>query len=146
MTLRLSALPLALLLLVALSTAWADTRTLRTEYQAIKLERIAGDLEHPWSLDFLPDGRLIVTERPGQLSIVDSDGSTTQVSGTPSVSAINQGGLLEVLLHPEFADNGLIYLTYSKDNGSGETATALARARLADNRLHDLEDIYVQER
>ena len=146
MTLRLSVLPLTLLLLVALSTAWADTRTLRTEYQAIKLERIAGDLEHPWSLDFLPDGRLIVTERPGQLSIVDSDGSITQVSGTPSVSAINQGGLLEVLLHPEFADNGLIYLTYSKDNGSGETATALARARLADNRLHDLEDIYVQER
>ena len=138
-----------IVLICALSlagAALADSRVLRTEYQAINLEHIAGGLEHPWAIDFLPDGRMLVTERPGRLNIIDAEGNITRVNGTPEVAALRQGGLLEVLIHPEFEENGWVYLTYAKADDSGMTATALARARLQDGALHDLEDIYVQER
>lgn len=137
---------LALIAVSVAAPALSERQTLRTEYQAIGLERIVGDLEHPWAIDFLPDGRMLVTERPGRLSIIDEDGNVERVEGTPEVAAQRQGGLLEVLLHPEFNENQLVYLTYSKDDGSGQTATALARGRLENNALVDLEDLYVQER
>ncbi len=137
---------LALIAVSVAAPALSERQTLRTEYQAIVLERIAGDLEHPWAIDFLPDGRMLVTERPGRLNIIDEDGNVERVEGTPEVAAQRQGGLLEVLLHPEFNENQFVYLTYSKDDGSGQTATALARGRLENNALIDLEDLYVQER
>ncbi len=137
---------LALIAVSVAAPALSERQTLRTEYQAIVLERIAGDLEHPWAIDFLPDGRMLVTERPGRLNIIDEDGNVERVEGTPEVAAQRQGGLLEVLLHPEFNENQFVYLTYSKDDGSGQTATALARGRLENNALVDLEDLYVQER
>lgn len=136
----------AVMALIVTAASVAETRTLRTEYQAIKLEQIAGGLEHPWSIDFLPDGRMLVTERPGYLNIVDANGQVTRVDGTPEVSALRQGGLLEVLLHPRFEENRFIYLTYSKDDGSGQTATALARGRLEGDSIQEIEDLYVQER
>ncbi len=144
-TLALHAIALLLTLTLA-GVGSADTRVLRTEYQPINLERIADGLEHPWAIDFLPDGRLLVTERPGRLNIIGPDASKTTVSGTPEVAAIRQGGLMEVLLHPRFEENQWVYLTYAKADDSGQTATALARARLHDDQLHDLEDLYVQER
>ncbi|TVS10068.1 MAG: PQQ-dependent sugar dehydrogenase [Wenzhouxiangella sp.] len=136
-------------ILIAVSMAapvLSDSQTLRTEYQAIVLEKIAGDLEHPWAIDFLPDGRMLVTERPGRLNIIDEQGNVERVEGTPEVAAQRQGGLMEVLLHPRFEDNGSVYMTYSKDDGSGQTATALARGRLENSAIVDLEDLYVQER
>ncbi|MEE4639312.1 MAG: PQQ-dependent sugar dehydrogenase [Wenzhouxiangella sp.] len=134
-----------LALLVA-TCAVGEARVLRTEYQPVTLERLAEGLEHPWSIDFLPDGRLLVTERPGQLNLIDRDGSITRVGGTPQVSALRQGGLLEVLVHPDFEENGWVYLTYSKSDGNEGTATALARGRLTGTTLADVEDLYVQER
>ena len=118
---------------------------MRSEYQAIKVEKVADGLEHPWSIAFLPDGDMLVTERPGYLNRIDADSNKTRISGTPEVHVQNQGGLLEVALHPDFADNRLVYLTYSKRNGD-DTATALARGTLDGDELVDLEDIFVQDR
>ena len=127
-------------------SALAEPRTLRTEYQAIQLERVAGGLAHPWSVAFLPDGRYLVTERGGHLNIIDADGNKTRVSGVPEVKALRQGGLMEVVLHPNFADNQWVYLTFAKADDSEQTATALARGRLHGDELHDVETLYVQER
>ncbi len=131
-----------------LSGLLAHAETVGTEYQRIELTKVAEDLEHPWSIAFLPDGRMLVTERPGYLNIIDADGGKSRVSGTPEIVARGQGGLLEVALHPDFTDNQFIYLTYSKGDGEkdGDTATALARGRLVSDRLHDLEDLFVQNR
>lgn len=134
-----------LLALLSATTASADAETISTEYQSIELHSIADGLEHPWSIAFLPDSRILVTERSGRLNILEMDGSRTEVAGTPEVAARGQGGLLEVSLHPDFENNGLVYLTYSKGRGD-ESATALARGRLDGDRLHDVEDIFVQNR
>ncbi|MGY6555429.1 MAG: PQQ-dependent sugar dehydrogenase [Wenzhouxiangella sp.] len=136
----------AVTLSLTASQVLAEPRTLRTEYQAIVVAQIANGLAHPWSIDFLLDGRLLVTERVGHLNIIDDEGNKTRVSGVPEVNAVRQGGLLEVLLHHDFANNQLVYLTYSKLGDDELTATALARGRLEGDALHDLEVIYVQER
>ncbi|QOC21116.1 PQQ-dependent sugar dehydrogenase [Wenzhouxiangella sp. AB-CW3] len=124
----------------------ASTESISTEYQGFELTTVAEGLEHPWSIAFLPDGDMLVTERPGRLNRIDADGNTTVIEGTPEVVARGQGGLLEVVLHPAFEDNGTIYLTYSKGGDGEDTATALARGRLDGDRLHDVEDIFVQNR
>lgn len=131
-------------LLASASTAVAE-ETFRTEYQAVKLEKVAEGLEHPWSLAFLPDGDMLVTERPGYLNRIDQDGNKTRISGVPEVHVQNQGGLLEVLPHHDFDNNNWIYFTYAKANGE-DTATALARGRLEDDAIVELEDIFVQDR
>lgn len=120
----------------------------RTEYQTIGFKKIADGFEHPWSLAVLDDGSFLVTERPGRLSHVTQTGEIKPISGTPTVSAVNQGGLLEVLPHPNFRDNKIIYLTYAKPepNGSGNTATALARGFLIDDELLAVADLFVQDR
>jgi aldose sugar dehydrogenase len=122
-----------------------ETKELRTEYHGIRVVRVLGGLEHPWSVAFLPDGRKLVTERPGRLNIVEGS-NKAQISGLPEIHAQNQGGLMEVVLHPNYAENGWIYLTYSKSNGHGETATALIRGRLDGNTLVDVEELFVQDR
>jgi aldose sugar dehydrogenase len=76
----------------------AHAESIGTEYQRIELTRIAEGLEHPWSIAFLPDGRMLVTERPGRLNIIDGDGNRIRVSGTPEVTALGQGGLMEAAL------------------------------------------------
>ena len=101
-------------------------------------------LEHPWGLAFLPDGRMLVTERPGRLRIV-ADGWLVPepVAGVPEVWDDGQGGLLDVALHPGFAENGLIYLSYASPDDDNDAATAVARGRLVGARLEDVEEIYV---
>jgi len=104
----------------------------------------AEGLEHPWSLAFLPDGRALVTERPGRLRYVAPDGTVSApISGLPQVDARGQGGLLDVVLDPDFAQNNLIYLSYA-ERGEGGNGTAVARGRLAANRLEDVEVIFRQ--
>jgi glucose/arabinose dehydrogenase len=115
-----------------------------TQYEPIRVVRVAGGLEHPWGVAFLPDGAYLVTERPGRLKLI-RDGKATDVSGLPALSAIRQGGLLDVVLHPDFADNGLVYLTYSKGDAAG-TTTAMGRGRLEGTRLVDFEELFVQDR
>jgi aldose sugar dehydrogenase len=115
-----------------------------TQYERIRLVRVAGGLEHPWAVAFLPDDNYLVTERPGRLNIV-ADGAATPVSGLPPIYAFRQGGLLDVTLHPDFAENGWVYLTYSK-GGTDGTTTALGRGRLEGTRLVDFEELFVQDR
>jgi len=93
---------------------------------------------------FLPDGRYLVTERAGRLNIV-AGGGATPVSGLPPMHVHNQGGLLDVALHPDFAENGWVYLTYSKGDAAG-TTLALGRGRLEGTRLVGFEELFVQDR
>jgi aldose sugar dehydrogenase len=103
-------------------------------------------LEHPWAMAFLPgDEGILITERPGRLRLVR--GGTLQpqpIAGVPQVFAQRQGGLLDVALHPDFASNRLVYLTYSKPGPRGAT-TAVARGRLDDGRLAGVEDVFVAD-
>lgn len=111
----------------------------------VRVETVARGLEHPWALEFLPDGRMIVTERPGRLRIVDrSGGVSAPLAGVPEVQTGGQGGLLDVALDPSFTDSRLIYLSYAEP-GEGGAGTAVARARLGENRLEGLEVIYRQQ-
>lgn len=136
------------LILVALANITQAQENFRTEYLSIGVEKLASGLEHPWSLAVLNDGSMLVTERAGTLNLVTTAGDILPIAGTPAVSAVNQGGLLEVLPHPNFEQNRILYLTYSKENPEtpGETATALARGFLVDGKLIALEDIFIQDR
>ncbi|WP_353186727.1 PQQ-dependent sugar dehydrogenase [Bosea sp. (in: a-proteobacteria)] len=97
---------------------------------ALAVETVAGGLEHPWGLAFLPDGRMLVTERPGRLRIVDAKGDLSRpISGVPSVMARGQGGLLGIALDPDFARNRLVYLSFAEPR-SGGNGTSVARGRL----------------
>lgn len=115
------------------------------EHDVFTVETVAGGLEHVWSMAFLPNGDMLVTERPGRLRVV-RDGAVIAepIKGVPEVHAQGQGGLLDVVLHPDFATNNLLYLSYSKPVGDNST-TAVARARYADGALHDVQDIFVAQ-
>ena len=112
--------------------------------QPYRMVKLVEGLDHPWSLAFLPDGRMLVTERPGRLNLIGPHFKRTQIEGVPRVYASGQGGLLEVALHPRFADNGLIYLSYAGP-GEGGASTELARAKLEGNRLVELRVLFVEE-
>ncbi len=106
---------------------------------------VAKGLVHPWGMAFLPDGRMLVTERPGRLRIVSPDGTVSEpVSGLPEIAAVGQGGLLDVVLHPDFANNNLVYLSFAEP-GAGGQGTAVARGRLEGNALKDVETIFSQK-
>jgi glucose/arabinose dehydrogenase len=115
----------------------------------IKVETFADGLDHPWGMQFLPDGRLLVTERPGRMRLVAKDGKLSEpISGVPVVAAVNQGGLLDVLLAPDFDKTGTIYFSYGEPRGEGKNGTTVARARLVlegdGARLEDLKVIFRQ--
>ncbi len=122
-----------------------ETKELRTQYEDIRLTRLVGGLEHPWSVDFLPDGRKLITERPGGLKLVEN-GNVTDVNGIPEATARGQGGMMEVSVHPNYEENGWIYLTYSKGNDEGQTAVALVRGQLEGNEFVNQEEIFIQNR
>ncbi|HWP64590.1 MAG TPA: PQQ-dependent sugar dehydrogenase [Candidatus Limnocylindria bacterium] len=105
---------------------------------------VARDLEHPWGLAFLPDGRMLVTERPGRLRIVEKDGTVSRpLGGAPKVLAAGQGGLLDVALSPRFAEDRRVYLSYAEP-GDGGAGTAVARGRLGASALEDVQVIWRQ--
>ena len=107
-------------------------------------EPVATGLVHPWALQFLPDGRLLVTERPGRLRIVSMDGTVSApLNGLPEIYAQEQGGLLDVALDPDFANTQLVYLSFSEP-GEGGSGTAVARGRLTDGGLEGTTVIYRQ--
>src|SRR5262245_35185472 len=111
----------------------------------VRVETVARGLEHPWALAFLPAGRMLVTERPGRLRIVEPDGRLSEpLAGVPRVLAHGQGGLLDVALDPQFADTRLVYLSYAEPGTAGSGGTAVARGRLGEGRLEDVRVIYQQ--
>ncbi len=110
----------------------------------LRAETVARGLEHPWGLAVLPDGRLLVTERPGRLRIVDRNGRLSQpLTGVPKVYTQGQGGLLDVALDPTFPENRLVYLSYAEP-GAGGAGTAVARGRLGEGGLENVQVIYRQ--
>mgnify|MGYP001084823915 CR=1 FL=1 len=112
---------------------------------AVDVETVAGGLEHPWGLAFLPGGRMLVTERPGRLRIVSSEGEVSEpMDGVPEVFARGQGGLLDVELDPDFASNRLVYLSFAEP-GKGGASTAVVRGKLQGNAFTDGEVIFRQE-
>ena len=112
------------------------------EEPQVRVVVVTRGLEHPWGLAFLPDGGLLVTERPGRLRIVrDGVLDPEPVAGVPEVYTQGLAGLMDVALHPEFAENRLVYWTYSKPAGEGAWVT-LARGRLTDHGLADVEDLF----
>lgn len=119
--------------------------TLSSEEHAFRVVIVTKGLEYPWGLAFLPDGRRLVTERPGRLRLVASDGTLDPqpVAGLPTIAAQGQGGLLDVALHPQFRDNQLVYLSYAA-RGTGGIGTEVARGRLVDHRLENVEVLYRQ--
>jgi glucose/arabinose dehydrogenase len=109
----------------------------------LKIDTVVGGLSNPWSLAFLPDGRMLVTERPGRLRILTKDGKlSTPLGGVPRVAASCQGGLLDVIPDRAFASNKTIYFCFAEP-GNGGARTAMARARLDDEGGSKLEDVRV---
>lgn len=105
---------------------------------------LARGLDHPWGLAFLPDGRMLVTERPGRMRIVERDGRLgPALAGLPPVFTSSQAGLLDVALHPKFGDNRLVYWSYAEP-GEGGAGTAVARGRLDGTRLADVQVVFRQ--
>ncbi len=121
-------------------------RTLETIAGPIRVVPLVRGLALPWSIAFLPNGDMLVTEKVGRLRIVRNGVlDPAPISGTPEVWAMGQGGLLEVAPHPRFAENRLVYLTYSKPGGDRGNTTAIGRGRLEGNALVGFTDIFVAD-
>ncbi|MDR5873456.1 PQQ-dependent sugar dehydrogenase [Halomonas sp. CUBES01] len=121
---------------------------IESDQLAFSIEKVAGGLENPWAVAFLPDGRYLVSERPGRLNLIDDDGGERQVlEGLPEVSQRGQGGLLDVALHPAFGDgeHDWIYFTWSKPEGSN-SRSALSRVKWQGDALGDVEHLFEQNR
>ena len=129
----------------------AQTGAPVAEKTSVKVETVAKGLENPWGLQFLPDGRMIVTERPGRIRIVGKDGKlSAPVAGVPKVHARGQGGLLDIRLAPDFSSSGTVFFSYAEPNGDGSSQTAVARAKLMldgdkGGSLSDLKVIFRQK-
>ena len=116
------------------------------EQHKIRVSVVARGLSHPWAIAFMPDGGMLVTERDGPLRLVRGGRLDPRpITGTPEVRTDGNGGLMDVAVHPEFADNGLVYLTYTKGHADGRGSPALTRGRLDGHALHDLRDLVVTE-
>jgi aldose sugar dehydrogenase len=117
------------------------------EVHKLRVVVVTKGLANPWSLAVLPDGGMLVTElKKGQLRIIRNGVlDPTPIVGVPKSAAVRLGGLMDVVLHPRFADNKFVYLTYSKPNDKGEIATALARGRWDGTSLVDVKDLFVAQ-
>jgi glucose/arabinose dehydrogenase len=116
------------------------------EQHKIRVSVVTKGLSHPWAIAFLPGGDMLITERDGRLRVVRGGVLDPQViSGVPQVRTDGNGGLMDVALHPRFAENRLVYLTYTKPVGSGMGVPALARGRLEGGALADVRDLLVTE-
>lgn len=135
---------MAALVLIAAPAQSQDIH--RTAQHAYRVVTVADGLVNPWSIAFLPGGDMLVTERPGRLRIVrNGELLPDPVPGVPEVFARGQGGLLDVVPHPDFAANRLLYITYSKPRGEDQSATALIRGRFENDRLSGVEELWVAQ-
>ncbi|HEY0141559.1 MAG TPA: PQQ-dependent sugar dehydrogenase [Thermoanaerobaculia bacterium] len=142
---RRVALLLSLLLVTSAVCAQQKSPTPRSKTIPNKVTDFATGLEHPWGLAFLPDGRALVTERPGRLRLVSKSGQlSAPLAGVPRVLAQGQGGLLDVALDPQFAQNRLVYLSYAEPGEDGLAGTAVCRGKLGERGLENVQVIYRQ--
>lgn len=119
--------------------------SVQTEAGAIAIETVVEGLVHPWGMAFLPDERMLITEREGRLRILSKDEKLSDpIEGVPDVFNRGQGGLLDVALHPDFASNRWVYLSFAEPGEEG-ASTALGRGRLEEGKLEDFEVIFCQE-
>ncbi len=122
------------------SSVWAQP--VSSEDHVFRVVRVVEGLEHPWALAFLPDGRFLVTERPGRLRVIkDGRLDPRPIAGLPQVTAFGQGGLLDVAVHPRFVENSLVYVSYVV-RGEGGVGTEVASGRLAGDRLENVQVIF----
>lgn len=137
---------LSILTLLLLSfSALAQKSTVRTDAGDIAVKTMAEGLDHPWGLAFLPDGRLLVTERAGQLRILKDSILSEPIPGTPEVFNVGQGGLLDVALHPNFEQNNYIYLSFAHPGPDSTATTALGRGILKNDEISDFKVIFKME-
>ena len=137
--------PLTIALALLAFPAIAHAQTFKSSAGDLKVETVAEGLSQPWALAFLPDGRMLVTERPGRMRIVTPDGKlSAPLQGVPKVAASGQGGLHDVVLDRDFAQNKTIYFCFAEP-ASGGARTAMARAALGDGKLDDVKVIFHQD-
>lgn len=131
---------LCLLFLVALTAASEPVAG-----DSYRIDTVAGGLEHPWSIAFLPDGRMLVTERAGRLRIIEDGGLLeAPVRGVPEAFVRSQAGLFEVMLDPDYEDNGWIYLSLAHGTARANS-TRVVRGRLADGEFRHLEVLFTAD-
>ena len=142
------AIPFFLSLTLACAVAPAIARAAQEAPSApARVTPVVGGLDHPWSMAFLPDGGILITERPGNLRLLRTPGGLSKpLAGVPKVAARGQGGLLDVALSPDFATDRYVYLAYAEADG-GKSGTAVGRGRLSDDAsgLEDFRVLFRQE-
>src|SRR4051794_14215643 len=120
-----------------------EAQVLPSSAGALSIETFARGLDHPWAIAFLPDARLVLTERPGRIRILSRDGkASAALAGVPRVFASGQGGLLDLVLDRAYADNQTLYFCYAEPTGGG-ARTAVARGRLVDEAAARLDNVTV---
>ena len=137
-------LAVALPALLAVAVPVVAQQVQNSEHHAFRVVPVADGLQNPWSMAFLPGGDILVTERPGRLRLIRNGILQPEpIGGVPAVRARGQGGLLDVVLHPDFATNRLVYLSFSKPNAEGTQATtAVIRGRLEGHALTNVQEIF----
>ena len=151
---RIIFLPVFLALFVPSAPPQKPDGGVKSEKVTFRVETVASGLDHPWSLAFLPDGRMLVTERPGRLRILDKGGKLSPpVDGVPAVAAVGQGGLLDIVLAPDFKESRVVYFSFVEPRGPAgavnPNSTSLASARFLEEegkaKLADVKVIFRQE-
>jgi glucose/arabinose dehydrogenase len=140
---NLFAVAVALIVFLSQTACAAENPSnVQTQSGPVSVQVVARDLNDPWALAFLPDGRMLVTQRSGRLRIVTREGAVSApIAGVPAVYSSGQGGLLDIALAPDFATSRLIYFSFGEP-GEGGASTAVARTRFADDRLQDVTVIF----
>jgi glucose/arabinose dehydrogenase len=117
-----------------------------SQRNVFEVRTVATGIENGWGLELLPDGRMLVTERRGRMRFIGADGKlSAPLRGLPAIAAGGQGGLLDVTLSPDFANDGLVYFSFAEAGYGGTTGTAVARARLTDAALEEVRVIWRQQ-
>ncbi len=137
----------AFILIVGLIVACSnETNNSVVEDREIDVQNLADGLNHPWGMAFLPDGNLLVTERSGNLRLLDSENNLSDpIPGVPEVFNEGQGGLLDIVLDPDFENNQLVYLSFAEPDEDNNASTALGRGTFENNQLNDFTVIFRQE-
>lgn len=114
-----------------------------SDKMTFKVDTLYTEFDNPWGMTWLPDGRMLVTERKGEILVFKNDEFTGEkLNGVPETREVNQAGLMDIALHPDYANNGWLYLAYSRPEGDGDVLV-ISRAKLDGNNLHSVEEIFV---